>query len=146
MHLLDDFLSVETPASPPPMVLETLKQTFARLGVPLASNKLFGPAQVLQFLGIILDTNLMEARLSNEKIFRLQQLISANLCCKKCTKRELLSLIGSLSFATKVVVPLRPFLSQLITLSCTASELDHHVYLNQGVGEDLRMWSHFLQH
>ena len=79
----------------------------------------------------------MEAGLSNEKILRLQQLISANLDCKKCTKRELLSLIGSLSFANKVVVPGCPFLSRLIKLSCTVSQLDHHVYLNQGVREDL---------
>ena len=145
MHLLDDFLSVESPGAPP-MALEKLKQIFARLGVPLAPNKLFGPVQVLEFLGIILDTKLMEARLSKEKVLRLQQLISANLGCKKCTKRELLSLIGSLSFATKVVVPRCPFLSRLIKLGCTVSQLDHHVHLNQGVREDLRMWSHFLQH
>ena len=66
MHLLDDFLSVESPGSPP-MALEKLKRIFARLGVPLVPNKLFGQIQVLEFLGIILDTNLMEARLSSEK-------------------------------------------------------------------------------
>ena len=102
------------------MALIKLKSIFARLGVPLAPNKLFNLVQVLEFLGIILDTNfLMEARLSNEKVLRLQQLISANLSCKKCTKRELLSLIGSLSFAIKVVVPGHPFFSRLIKLSCT---------------------------
>ena len=139
MHLLDDFLSVESPGVPA-MALEKLKWIFALLGVPLAPNKLFGPAQVLEFLGIILDTNLMEARLSKEQVLRLQQFISANLSRKKCAKRELLSFIGSLSFATKVVVPRRPFLSRLIKLSCTVSQLDHRVR------KDLRMWSHFMQH
>ena len=61
------------------MALEKLKRIFARLGVPMAPNKLFGTLQVLEFLGIILHTNLMEARLSNEKVLRLQQLIIANL-------------------------------------------------------------------
>ena len=64
---------------------------------------------------------------------------------RKCTKRQLLSLIGSLSFSTKVIVPGRPFLSCLIKLSTTAHQLDHFVYLNQGIREDLVMWSHFLQ-
>ena len=145
MHLLDDFLSVEPPDKEP-TALVLLKQIFQYLGVPLASDKAFGPiSQVLEFLGIILDTQLMEARLSPEKIQKLQQVISSLQSHRKCTKRQLLSLIGSLSFAIRVVVPGRPFLSRLIKLSCTVNGLEHFVYLNGGVREDLNMWSTFLQ-
>ena len=145
MHLLDDFLSVEPPYKEP-NALKLLIEIFERLGVPLAPHKIFGPAQVLEFLGIILDTLQMEARLSAEKIEKLQVVISSLQRRRKCTKRELLSLIGSLSFATRVVVPGRPFLSWLIKLSCTAKKLEHFVYLNQGVREDLVMWTEFLRH
>ena len=131
MHLLDDFLTIEPPNAHP-IALELIKQIFTRLGVPLAPNKVFGPTQILEFLGIILDSDLMEARLSEQKVHKLQELISSMQPRRKCTKRQLLSLIGSLSFATKVIVPGRPFLSRLIKLSTTAHQLDHFVYLNQG--------------
>ena len=144
MHLLDDFLTIEPPNAHP-IALELIKQIFTRLGVPLAPNKVFGPTQILEFLGIILDSDLMEARLSEQKVHKLQELISSMQPRRKCTKRQLLSLIGSLSFATKVIVPGRPFLSHLIKLSTTAHQLDHFVYLNQGIREDLVMWSHFLR-
>ena len=87
----------------------------------------------------------MEALFSPEKIQTLQQAISSLQSHRKCTKRQLLSLIGSLSFATRVVVPGRPFLSRLIKLSCTVSGLEHFVHLNSRVWEDLNMWSTFLQ-
>ena len=133
MHLLDDFLSVEPPHKEP-TALKLLMDIFERLGVPLAPHKIFGPAQVLEFLGIILDTLQMEACLSAEKIEKLQTVICSLQCRRKCTKHEFLSLIGSLSFATRVVVPGLPFLSQLIKLSCTIRKLEHFVYLNQESG------------
>ena len=144
MHLLDDFLTIEPPNTHP-IALELIKQIFTRLGVPLAPNKVFGHTQLLEFLGIVLDSDLMEARLSEQKVHKLQELISFMQPHRKCNKRQLLSLIGSLSFATKVILPGRPFLSRLIKLSTTAHQLDHFVYLNQGIREDLVMWSHFLQ-
>ena len=64
---------------------------------------------------------------------------------KKCTKRELLSLIGSFTFAARVVVPSRTFLSRMIRLSCTVKCLDHFIYLNRGFRDDLDLWEKFLQ-
>ena len=61
---------------------------------------------------------------------------------KKCTKRELLSLTGSFSFACKVIVPGRTFLSRMI--SCTVKELHYHVYLTQAFREDITIWGLFL--
>ena len=64
---------------------------------------------------------------------------------KRCTKRELLSLIGSFTFAARVVVPGRTFLSCMIRLSCTVKCLDHFIYLNRGFRDDLDLWEKFLQ-
>ena len=63
---------------------------------------------------------------------------------KKCTKRELLSLIGSLSFAAKVVKPGRMFMRRLITLSTTVSRLGHHISLNADSRADIQWWIDFL--
>ena len=51
-------------------------------------------------------------------------------CRKACSKKQLLSLIGQLSHAAKVVKPRRTFLHWLIVLSTSARELYHHIYLN----------------
>ena len=143
-HLLDDFLTVEAPSNKG-KGLKKLLQFFDILNVPVASHKVEGPSQKLEFLGITLDTVALEASLSEEKISKLKGEIEGFLSRRKCTKRELLSLIGSLSFACKVVVPGRVFLHRLITLSCTVRKLDHKIYINLPVREDLGMWLKFLR-
>ena len=39
-----------------------------RIGIPIANEKTMGPDRALQFAGITLDTELMEARLPEEKL------------------------------------------------------------------------------
>ena len=63
---------------------------------------------------------------------------------KKCTKRELLSLIGKLSFAAKVVQPDRIFLCRLIDSSTTVRELRHHISINREAQRDIEWWLEFL--
>ena len=63
---------------------------------------------------------------------------------KKCTKRELLSLIGSLSFACKVVKPGRMFLCRLIDLSTSVTNLNHHISLSPEARADIHWWIDFL--
>jgi len=63
---------------------------------------------------------------------------------KKCTKRELLSLIGKLSFACKVVPAGRIFLRWLIDVSCSVSKLHHHIRVTSEACQDLIWWSNFL--
>ena len=62
-----------------------------------------------------------------------------------CRKRELLSLIGKLSQACKVVVAGRTFLRRMIDLSCKAKQLDHWIRLTQGFRSDLAWWSSFIE-
>eukprot|EP00731_Ephydatia_muelleri_P012874 Em0007g184a len=60
------------------------------------------------------------------------------------TKRELLSLIGKLSFAAKVVPAGRHLLRRLIDLSTTVRKLHHHISLNAEARADIRWWVSFL--
>ena len=102
----------------------------------------------MEFLGITLDTLQMEAHLppppphKTPKADELGYIIAQK---KKCTKREMHSLIGSFSFAARVVVSGRTFLSHTICLSCTVKCLDHFIYLNKGFMDDLDLWEKFLQ-
>ena len=63
--------------------------TCARLGVPIAAHKTEGPAHVITFLGIEVDTVAQEVRLPMEKLMRLQREIRSWSSRKSCTKREL---------------------------------------------------------
>ena len=87
----------------------------------------------------------MELRLPPAKLQALKQMIIKWSTRKACRKRELLSLIGYLSHACKVVPPGRPFLRRLIELSTKAKLLHHHLRLNIQVRCDLQWWSMFLQ-
>ena len=124
------------------MALITL--LFSKLQIPIAPNKTIGPTKCVEYLGIILDTEAMEARLPLDKVHRVRDFLQEFRGKKSCTKRELLSLLGHLNFASRVVRPGRSFVSYLIKLSTTVTELHHHVRLTAEVHLDISMWIKFL--
>ena len=95
IHLLDDFLAVDNPGKES-KALDQILEVFKKLGIPVNGKKVFGPCTCLEFLGIILDTILMEARLSEEKIEALKEKLQSFESKKKVTQLEILSLVGSL--------------------------------------------------
>lgn len=145
LHLLDDFLTIDPPDSMPDRTMAILTMLFNKLGIPLSTNKSAGPTNVLEYLGIILDSLKMEARLPLEKIHRIADIIGSFQNKKSCTKQELLSLLGHLNFASRVIYPGRAFVSYLIRLSTTVKDLHHHVKLSNECRLDLKMWSLFLK-
>ena len=124
--------------------IQTITSLFSRLGVPLAPEKVEGPTNVLTYLGIVIDTNLMELRLPEDKLSALVDLLSAWQIKRKCTRRELLSLIGKLSFASKIIPSGRTFLRRLIHLSKSVTSLNHRVCLNLDARKDIEWWKEFL--
>ena len=116
------------------------------IGAPTKPEKEEGPSTTLTFLGILLDSATMTASITEERKTELQQAIHQLEGRRTCTKRELLSLIGKLAFACKVVPPGRLFLRRLIDLSTTVRHLHHHATLNKAAAAraDLAWWRHFL--
>ncbi|XP_069128708.1 uncharacterized protein [Argopecten irradians] len=144
LHLLDDFLVVEPRNSDASSTKEKFLNIFNTLGIPIALHKTAGPSTCLEYLGVCLDSEKMEARLPAEKIERISEILNSFAQRKTCTKRELLCLLGHMNFASRVIRPGRSFVSHLIKLSTTVSELHHHVTLTSAVRADLVMWSSFL--
>ena len=145
LHYLDDFLFMGAPGTK--RCQETLnlaQDTCNRLGVPLAYHKLEGPATQLVFLGIVLDTHKLELRLPEEKLARLAETITQWERKKSCQKKELLSLIGQLQHATRIVKQGRTFMRRMVNLASTASELTHHIRLRSSFKSDLQWWAMFL--
>jgi len=117
-----------------------------KINAPVKSSKIEGPSTSLTFLEIHLDTVTMEASITAErKESLLQELHHIHSLCK-CTKQQLLSLIGKLSFSCKVLPAGRIFLHRLIDLSTTVNKLHHHIHLTMEVQLDLHWWLTFLPH
>eukprot|EP00731_Ephydatia_muelleri_P000796 Em0001g796a len=87
---------------------------------------------------------MLRLRLPPDKLQEMTILIKSWLGKHKATKRDLLSLIGKLSFAAIVVPSGRLFLLRLIELSTTVSKLHHHIHLNVEAREDIIWWDRFL--
>ena len=144
IHYLDDFFLCADSAAKCKADMDNMQSTFSLLGIPLATDKTVGPSQCLTYLGIEIDACHQTIRLPPDKFQELSAMLIKWSSRKKCTKRELLSLIGSLSFAAKVVKPGHMFLRRLIDLSTTVSSLHHHINLNAEGRADIQWWVDFL--
>ena len=144
LHLLDDFLLVTPPNSNAHTAMDTFIDVLAQLDVPLSPSKTEGPVTSLQYLGIILDTDKMEARLPMDKLARINQKLDSLLQRRSCTKQELLSLLGHLNFAARVIYPGRSFISRIIELSKAVKHLHHYIYISRECRLDLSMWKTLL--
>ena len=86
----------------------------------------------------------MIVKLPQYHLCRIKDLLYVFLYQRTCTKSELLSLLGHLNYATRVIIHGRSFVSYLLTLAHSVKELHYHVTLNLGYLDDIRMWYEFL--
>ncbi len=146
-HYLDDFLMAGAQGTDECLnSLHTFFQLCALLGVPLAVEKSAGPATVLAILGIGFDTDKMMLFLPADKLERVSTLLADWEGKKKCTKRELQSLIGQLQHVATIVKPGRTFLRRMYDLLSVAEKPHHHIRLNQNFKSDLAWWVSLLSH
>ena len=119
---------------------------FTELDVPIAPGKTYAPNQVLEFLGISLDSVRMIAYLPPVKLGQARSLLENWQKRSSCKLKELQSLIGVLQFACRVIAPGRTFLRRMIALTCGVKQPYHFVRLNSGFYKDFAMWKLFLKH
>ena len=148
LHYLDDFLLLGPPGLPTCQdSMSTMLRVCQKPGMPVAREKSEGPATSLTFLGVVLDSSLQQLRLPPPP----PRQVARNHCNhqmlvgKKVSYHEvLLSIIGKLSFASKVVPAGCLFLRRLIHLSITVRRLYHRIHLNTDARPDIEWWDHFL--
>ena len=137
LHYLDNFLTAgEANSEQCQRNLDLISSWCSFLGIPL---KIY---RRLIFLGIEIDTSRLEMHLPAEKAKQLKELLKSWEGKKHCQKRELLSLIGKLSHACKVVVAGRLFLRRMIDTTKSARRLSH----NSEFHSDLQWWLVFLDY
>ena len=131
LHYLDDFFTAGAPASQEcSSNLSAMLSLCRKINAPVKPSKIEGPTTRLTFLGVLIDTSTMTASITDERKQDLLSSLQSLLHRSKCTKRQLLSLIGKLSFACKVIPAGRIFLRRLIDISCSVSRLHHHIRLD----------------
>jgi len=145
LHYLDDFFTAGPAASAAcSQHLQSMLTLCEKINAPIKLSKVEGPTTSLTFLGIHLNTITMEASISDDRKRALLDELRWVKQRDKCTKRELLSLIGKLSFCCKVLPAGRIFLRRMIDLSTTVSRMHYRISLNTEAKLDLQWWLDFL--
>ena len=142
IHYLDDYFTMAPPNSK--TCADDVNITIHMVShfvIPLAPEKLEGPTTSLVFLGILIDTNRMETALTEDKLKELLAELQCWCSRKKCLKHELLSLIGKLNWACRVIPVGCIFLCRLIDRSTTARLPHHHISMNLEARRDIAWWS-----
>jgi hypothetical protein len=143
---VDDFITIGDPESSECQENATVMHIACeRLGFPVEPEKDEGPSTTISFLGIELDSLALELRLPHDKLQRLTVLLESWRERRSCKKRDLLSLIGLLSHACKVVRAGRVFLRRLIDLSMIPKNPDHFVRLNEEARSDIEWWVRYCE-
>ena len=144
VHVIDDFLFIANSRAKCGQDLQAFVNLCLELGVPLAPGKTVAPTRVITFLGITLDTVLMEVRLPEDKLEKAKTLLEDFQRQQKVTLRVLQSLIGILNFACTVIVPGRAFLRRIIDMTVGVQKPHHHIRLTRQAKLYLQVWQEFL--
>ena len=145
-HYLDDFIALGPPGSTEcASSLHALEKLCASLGFPIAHEKTVAPTTRLVFLGIEIDTSVMQARLPRDKLAAIATLMN-QWRQKRACRKELQSLAGHLCYAAKVVRPGRRFLWEMFALLAKFKNDYFFIRLNHQIRADLEWWRMFIHH
>ena len=145
LHYIDDFLFVGRQGT---LDCENLMKNFhevcQRLGVPIAPEKTEGPTNDLVFLGLKINSSNQTVTIPIDKVISLREAIKTMLAKKKCTLKEIQSIIGSLNFACRAIAPGRAFLRRLIGSIKKVDKPHFYLRITPSMRGDLTMWLEFL--
>ncbi|XP_053285407.1 uncharacterized protein LOC128446399 [Pleuronectes platessa] len=88
----------------------------------------------------------MKASLPLDKLQRIREISRTYSDVNNFTKQQLLSLLGHLNFAMRVIPQGRSFISRLLDTASSVPNLHDKISLDEGCRSDLRFWSHLLDH
>ena len=141
-HYLDDFIVVGSPKMMECQEgLQIALETCCRLGFLVPDEKTVGPATLVTFLGIEVDSVGMQLRLPMVKLKKLKELVASWRKRKGCRKRELQSLAGHLMQSSKAGEEISEGHFGLVS---QFGKRDHMIRLNAGFRADLEWWHAFL--
>ena len=90
-------------------IMSVFKLVCDQIGMPVSPDKSEGPMQIIEFLGLTIDTIQMVVRSLKDKMQDITLILITIIRKRKATSAELESLAGKLNFITKVVPAGRSF-------------------------------------
>ena len=105
IHYLDDFFTAGPPHTQTCQHnMNSMTRLCSTLNITIKHEKTEGPSTSITFLGILLDSQAMQASIALDHKMELQLAISNLEGKRTCSKHQLLSLIGKLAFTCKFVL------------------------------------------
>jgi len=146
LHYLDDFFFGGAKGSNHcSEIMFHFTECMSDLGVPIAEEKTEGPKTIIVFLGLEINSESLTIRIPDQKVTEIIKKISDIMQKSKSTLHEVQSLIGSLQFACRAIVPGRPFIRRLINAIRGLTRPRHYLRINKSIRNDLLMWLQFFQ-
>ena len=145
-NYLDDFWTCGPPTPNDTCYhnLDVMLGTCSDMGFTTNPAKTVLPTTSLVLLGVELDTVSQEIRIDPARLTEITYLLEHWSTKRRCTKRQLQSLIGKLHFICNVCRPGRTFLRRMINVLCKVQHPTHHPHLNRAFHNDLLWWRIFL--
>ena len=140
VRYVDDYLIISDSREVAENHLTTAISIARQSGFVIQSDKVTLPSRSLEFLGLIIDLDANQLRISDTRVAEIKSLLREWVGVRSASKRKLLRLIGKLAFAARVVRSGRAFLGRLIGLSKSVKALHHHVRLSPQARMDVDWW------
>ena len=145
INYLDDFLVISDTASSCLHERTLVTNAITILGASVSWKKVTDPSKITTFLGITIDSSLMELSLPMAKVEKLQGFIQGLLDKGTATKKELEKVGGLVSHCSYVVRGGRTFSRRIFDLAASYSRASRAVPLDEAIRADFQWWLSFCQ-
>ena len=140
---IDDFYGAETPDISPSS-FSRVKELLQELGFSTSTEKESPPSTDMICLGIHFDTIAMTLSVPSFRIQELQEELTRWLSLNACTRRQLQSLLGKLSFVAACVPPGRVYFARLLSALRNIHSRSSAIPVSDPMRSDIRWWKIFL--
>ena len=153
-NYLDDFLFVAWFKSVCDWMMKQFLKLCAKIGCPIALEKMEWGMTVIMFLDILLDGEKFCSAIPQDKSIKATNQLTASVNKKKMIVKDLQSMIGLLNLLGKAIVPGRVFTRRLYAkIPAKLYSLQqkkklkhyHHLYLDREFRNDCGVWLSFFR-
>ena len=113
VHYLDDFFTVHRLNMVCSNIIAVFKLVCDQIGMRMSPDKSEGQTQVIEFLGLTIDTIQMVVKIPKDKMQDITLILISIIRKHKATAAELESLAGKLNLTAKVVPVGRSFMKRV---------------------------------
>ena len=140
---LDNVFMVQKLAYVCSNIMVSFKQVCDEIRMPISPDKAVGPIQVIQFLGLTIDTILIVIKVPEDKRVDILKILTKMIQKRKATSLVLQALAGKLNFLCTVVPAWKPYI-QTVYQAFVGVPQHRYIDLKGNVLADMRMWKSFL--